>query len=229
MLRRPITDIFFDLDHTLWDFERNSALTYQKLFSDFDVEVPLEGFLEHYVPLNLSFWKEYREGKISKEKLRYERLKTVFDRMQIHVSDEQIQYLSGAYIEHLSLQTHLMPGCVETLHYLSKAYTMHIITNGFEEVQARKLKNSGIAPYFKEVIDADRAGVKKPNPRIFNLAVEVAGIRPECGVMIGDNFEADIQGARSVGLQALHFNVHNEPAHEVCPIIVSLRQIRSYL
>lgn len=229
MLRTPITDIFFDLDHTLWDFERNSALTYQHLFDNFEIEVPLEGFLKHYVPLNLAFWKAYREGRISKEKLRYERLKTVFERMDLYVSDEQIHYLSVAYIENLSAQTHLIPHCMEMLQYLSKTYKMHIITNGFEEVQARKLKNSGISHYFTEVIDADRAGVKKPDPRIFNMAIEVTGIRPESGVMIGDNFEADIQGARSVGLQALHFNVHKEPAHEVCPIIINLQQIRSYL
>ncbi len=229
MLKRPITDIFFDLDHTLWDFERNSALTYQQLFEDFEVEVPLEEFLAFYAPLNLEFWKAYREGRISKEKLRYERLKTVFDRMGIGVSDTQINHLSLAYIENLSTHTHLIPHCLETLQYLSKTYKMHIITNGFEEVQARKLKNSGIHHYFSEVIDADRAGVKKPDPRIFKMAVEVTGIRPETGVMIGDNFEADIQGARAVGLQALHFNVHDEPSHGVCPMIFNLQQIRSYL
>lgn len=229
MLSGPITDIFFDLDHTLWDFERNSALTYQGLFEDFDVDVPLSEFLKHYVPLNLEFWKAYREGRIGKEELRYERLKRVFDRMSLRVSDDQIHYLSGAYIEHLSSQTHLIPHCLETLQYLSKTYKMHIITNGFKEVQARKLENSGIRDYFTEVIDADRAGVKKPDPRIFNLAVEAAGIRPETGVMIGDSFEADIKGARSAGLQALHFNVHDEPVHELCPIILNLSQIRSFL
>jgi putative hydrolase of the HAD superfamily len=229
MPEAPITDVFFDLDHTLWDFERNSALTYQMLFERFEVEVSLERFLEHYVPLNLLFWKAFREGRISKEKLRYERLKTVFERMAFPVSDRQIHQLSEAYIENLSTQTHLLPNCVEVLQYLSGRYKMHIITNGFEEVQARKLKNSGIEHYFVEVVNSDRAGVKKPDPRIFNMAIEAAGIRPESGIMIGDSFEADILGARSVGLRALHFNVHNEPVHDVCPIIRDLGQIRGYL
>ena len=229
MLKQPITDIFFDLDHTLWDFERNSALTYEQLFNEFEVDVPLEGFLQHYVPLNLQFWKIYREGRITKEKLRYDRLKAVFDRMQIQISDAQIDYLSHAYIENLSTHTHLIPHCLETLQYLSKSYRMHIITNGFKEVQARKLKNSGIRHFFSEVIDADRAGVKKPDPRIFKMALEVVGIRPEAGVMIGDNFEADIQGARAIGLQALHFNIHDEPAHRECPMIANLQEIKSYL
>ncbi|MGA9239940.1 YjjG family noncanonical pyrimidine nucleotidase [Robiginitalea sp.] len=229
MLKQPITDIFFDLDHTLWDFERNSALTYEQLFRDSDLEVDLDSFLEHYVPLNLLFWKAFREGRITKEKLRYERLKTVFDRMELPVSDRQINFLSEAYIENLSSHTHLLPNCMEILEYLHKGYKMHIITNGFEEVQTRKLQNSGIAHYFRTVVNSDRAGVKKPDPRIFTMAIEAAGIQPESGVMIGDSLEADIKGARAVGLQALHFNVHNDPSHGVCPVILDLDQIKLYL
>jgi len=224
-----IHHVFFDLDHTLWDFERNSALTYQQLFQDSDLEVDLDRFLEHYVPLNLLFWKAFREGRISKEKLRYERLKTVFDRLELPVSDGQINFLSEAYIENLSSHTHLLPNCMEILEYLNKGYKMHIITNGFEEVQTRKLHNSGIAHYFRTVINSDRAGVKKPDPKIFNMAIEAAGIQPESGVMIGDSLEADIHGACAVGLQALHFNVHNDPGHGVCPVILDLDQIKLYL
>jgi len=229
MLKQPITDVFFDLDHTLWDFERNSALTYQRLFQDSDLEVDLDSFLGHYVPLNLLFWKAFREGRITKEKLRFERLKTVFDRMELTVSDRQINFLSEAYIENLSSHTHLLPNCLEVLDYLHERYKLHIITNGFEEVQTRKLKNSGIAQYFRTVVNSDRAGVKKPDPRIFNMAIEAAGIQPESGVMIGDSLEADIHGARAVGLQALHFNVHNDPSHGVCPVILDLNQIKLYL
>jgi putative hydrolase of the HAD superfamily len=229
MLKQPITDVFFDLDHTLWDFERNSALTYQRLFQDSDLEVDLDSFLGHYVPLNLLFWKAFREGRITKEKLRFERLKTVFDRMELTVSDRQINFLSEAYIENLSSHTHLLPNCLGILDYLHERYKLHIITNGFEEVQTRKLQNSGIAHYFRTVVNSDRAGVKKPDPRIFNMAIEAAGIQPESGVMIGDSLEADIHGARAVGLQALHFNVHNDPSHGVCPVILDLDQIKLYL
>lgn len=229
MLRQPISDIFFDLDHTLWDFERNSALTYQRLFEEHDIGLPLQEFLGHYVPLNLQFWKKYREGRITKEKLRYERLKTVFDRMGFPVPDPTIHTLSEAYIEHLSSYTHLIPNCLEVLEYLKGRYRLHIITNGFEEVQFRKLRNSRIDGYFQEVVNSDRAGVKKPDPRIFRMALEATGIAPEQGVMIGDSLEADIKGAKSVGLQALHFNIHQEPDHQICPIIKDLREIKSYL
>ncbi len=229
MLRQPISDIFFDLDHTLWDFERNSALTYQRLFEEHDIGLPLQEFLGHYVPLNLQFWKKYREGRITKEKLRYERLKTVFDRMGFPVPDPTIHTLSEAYIEHLSSYTHLIPNCLEVLEYLKGRYRLHIITNGFEEVQFRKLRNSRIEGYFQEVVNSDRAGVKKPDPRIFRMALEATGIAPEQGVMIGDSLEADIKGAKSVGLQALHFNIHQEPDHQICPIIKDLREIKSYL
>ena len=229
MLNKPISDIFFDLDHTLWDFERNSALTYRRLFEEHALELPLEEFLGHYIPLNLQFWKKYREGRITKEKLRYERLKTVFDCMGFPISDTGIHRLSEAYIEQLSSHTHLIPHSLETLDYLKGKYRLHIITNGFEEVQFRKLKNSRIDTYFQEVVNSDRAGVKKPDPGIFRMALEAAGIPPERGVMIGDSLEADIKGARSVGLQALHFNVHQEPHHQLCPIIQDLREIKSYL
>ncbi|MCO5725213.1 YjjG family noncanonical pyrimidine nucleotidase [Robiginitalea marina] len=229
MLKQPISDVFFDLDHTLWDFERNSALTYDGLFRQHGIGVGLEEFLRHYVPLNLWFWKQYREGRISQETLRYERLKTAFDRLGYPVSDSQIGQLSRGYLEGLTTHTHLVPYCLEVLEYLSGRYRLHIITNGFEEVQSRKLKNSKIEHYFREVVNADRAGAKKPDPRIFRVALEAAGIDPQQGVMIGDSTEADILGARAVGLQALHYNVHGEAGHAFCPIIYDLREIKTFL
>ena len=229
MLDHPITDIFFDLDHTLWDFERNSAITYEQIFNEQEVGVELPDFLEVYVPLNLHFWKLYREGRIVMERLRYERLKTVFDQLNYAISDAQILLLADEYIRHLSSKTHLIPHSIEVLEYLKGKYRLHIITNGFREVQHRKLHNSRLTPYFIEVIDSERAGVKKPDPKIFELALEVAEVSAERALMIGDSLEADIIGSRKAGLQALHFNVHNEPLHEYCPIIHHLREIKSYL
>ncbi|MEJ2163533.1 MAG: YjjG family noncanonical pyrimidine nucleotidase [Robiginitalea sp.] len=229
MLEQPVSDIFFDLDHTLWDFERNSALTYESLFREYSIQVSLEAFLECYVPLNLHYWKEYREGRIGKESLRYERLKTVFDQLEYSVSDKEIDQLSEGYIAQLSSQTHLVPNCLEILDYLKGKYRLHIITNGFEEVQHRKLKNSRIESYFTKVVNSDLAGVKKPHPQIFRMALEMAGIRPEAGVMVGDSLEADIQGAREVGLQAIHFNIHGDPGHELCPVIGDLIELKTFL
>ncbi|MAU71900.1 MAG: noncanonical pyrimidine nucleotidase, YjjG family [Pseudozobellia sp.] len=229
MYRETITDIFFDLDHTLWDFERNSALTFEKILVDHHISIGLDDFLQVYVPANLEFWKMYREERITKEELRYQRLKTVFDKLHYRVSDSVINQISVDYIENLSNFNHLFPNTLPVLEYLSSSYRLHIITNGFEEVQNRKLKNSGIDRFFDQVINSEMAGVKKPNPYIFQLALNRAGVEAQTSLMIGDNLEADIQGAMAVGYHALHFNAHNEPLHEHCKMIHDLIEIKSFL
>ncbi|WP_149274815.1 YjjG family noncanonical pyrimidine nucleotidase [Pareuzebyella sediminis] len=229
MFKNIVRDVFFDLDHTLWDFERNSALTFEKILSENDIAVDLPDFLEVYVPANLDFWKRYREGKITKEKLRYQRLKTVFDELGYPVSDTVIFKLSEEYIAHLSSYTHLFPNTVAILNYLRPKYRLHIITNGFEEVQNRKLKNSKIHSYFHQIINSEMAGVKKPDPKIFELALHMAKTKPELSLMIGDSLEADILGAKAVGFHTLHFNAHNDPHHEFCQMIHDLNEIKTYL
>ena len=148
MYRDLITDVFFDLDHTLWDFEKNSALTFEKIFEDYHLEVDMQAFLEIYVPLNLSYWKLYREEKISKPDLRYQRLRRTFDLLSLSVSDDLINILSVAYIEHLCTFNHLIPNALQILDYLRPNYQLHIITNGFQEVQHKKLENASITEYF---------------------------------------------------------------------------------
>lgn len=229
MFNKSISDIFFDLDHTLWDFERNSALTFQKIFAEAEIEVSLSKFLEVYVPLNLAFWKLYRENKINKPDLRYQRLKTTFDAIGYEIKDEVINILSAEYITNLAAYNNLLPNTVEILNYLKPKYKLHIITNGFEEVQTRKLVNSNISGYFNQVINSEMAGVKKPNPEIFELALHKANTRADRSLMVGDNIEADILGAKAAGFHALHFNAHNDPKHEHCVMIHNLREIKNYL
>lgn len=229
MFRERITDVFFDLDHTLWDFEKNSALTFDKILSKNDIPLELTDFLEVYVPANLAFWKMFREEKITKEELRYQRLKSVFDKLGLFVKDDLINKISEEYIQHLSSYNHLFPNTIEILEYLQSKYKLHIITNGFQEVQGKKLKNSNIDIYFEHVIDSEMAGVKKPNPIIFELALELAQVRGKNALMVGDSVEADILGAKASGFHVLHFNAHNEPPHEICPIIHDLGEIKSFL
>ncbi|WP_299532127.1 YjjG family noncanonical pyrimidine nucleotidase [Ulvibacterium sp.] len=229
MFKDIITDIFFDLDHTLWDFERNSALTFEKILKDNHIEVELSDFLKIYIPTNLAFWKLYREERITKSELRYQRLKTVFDALKYPISDENINLLSEEYIAHLSNYNHLFPNTIDVLEYLRPKYTLHIITNGFQEIQEKKLKNANISDYFVHIINSEMAGVKKPNPIIFQLALKAAKVSPQKALMIGDSLEADILGAQAVGLHTLHFNVHNEPQHEFCEMIHDLREIKSLL
>lgn len=229
MLKDSITDIFFDLDHTLWDFEKNSALTFKKILKKNTIAIVLEDFLEVYVPANMEFWKLFREERITKEELRYQRLRTVFDRLSYSISDEKIHMLAEEYITYLSSFNHLFPNTIEILDYLGSKYNLHIITNGFHDIQEKKMKNAQIHSYFKHVIDSEMAGVKKPNPIIFKLALEKANTTPERSFMIGDSIEADILGAQAIGLQTLHFNAQQDPKHDFCPIIYDLSEIKNYL
>ena len=229
MFKNKVTDVFFDLDHTLWDFDKNSAHTFQKIFIDQKINVELNDFLKVYVPANLKFWKLYREEKITKEELRYQRLKSVFDEMKYPATDDTIHVLSEEYINHLSSFNSLFPNTIEVLNYLRPNYKLHIITNGFQEVQEKKLRNSGIHGFFDQIIDSEMAGVKKPNPIIFNLALNKAGAKPEHSLMIGDSLEADILGAKSLGFHTIHFNAHRENSHDLAPIIYDLEEIKSFL
>lgn len=229
MYKETVTDVFFDLDHTLWDFEKNSALTFKKILVEHEIDIPLERFLEVYVPANFAFWKLYREEKITKTELRYQRLKTVFDTLEYGISDATIDSLSEEYINHLSSFNHLFPHATDILDYLRPNYKLHIITNGFQEIQEKKLRKSGIHGYFDQVIDSEMAGVKKPNPIIFEMALDKAKTKATNSLMIGDSLEADILGAQASGLGALHFCALGEDSHEHCPIITDLREIKNYL
>jgi len=229
MLKNVVTDIFFDLDHTLWDFEKNSALTFKKILSENNINVDMSDFLEVYIPNNMAFWKLYRDDKITSLTLRYQRLKTTFDTLKYEVSDETINKLSNLYIKHLSTFNHLFPNTIEILEYLKQNYELHIITNGFSEIQNRKLKKSNIHSYFNQIISSETASVKKPNPIIFKKALELANTIPEKSIMIGDSIEADILGAKSVGFHVLHFNAHKESKHQFCDMISDLNEIKNYL
>ncbi|VAV85927.1 Pyrimidine 5'-nucleotidase YjjG, partial [hydrothermal vent metagenome] len=205
-----ISHVFFDLDHTLWDFDKNSALTFEKIFSINNLEINIDEFLEVYVPINFQYWKLYREEKIGKDKLRYGRLNDAFNILQIEVKRSMIYKLSDDYITYLCTFNNLFEGTMEILEYLYSKYQLHIITNGFKEVQQGKLNNSNINRFFSTITNSEMVGVKKPNPKIFNYALSVAKAKIENSIMIGDNLEADVQGALNIGLDAICFNYHNE-------------------
>ncbi len=203
--------IFFDLDHTLWDFDKNSGLAFKKILSEASIALDFKSFITTYIPINANYWKLYREEKISKKDLRYYRLKDVFDALNFEIEDTMIDFLADEYINQLPNFNHLFEGTFEILNYLKEKYQLHIITNGFEEIQSLKIENSGIADFFNQVITSESVGVKKPNPRVFQYALEKANAKPELSVMIGDNLEADIQGALDCGIRAIHFNSENLP------------------
>ena len=132
-MKNEIKHVFFDLDHTLWDFDKNSGLTFEKIFKLNTIEVNLDDFLRVYEPINFKYWKLYREEKVTKSNLRYGRLRETFDKIGVKVEDEMIYHLSESYIDHLSTFNHLFDGTFEILNYLKDKYQLHIITNGFEE------------------------------------------------------------------------------------------------
>lgn len=206
-----ITDLFFDLDHTLWDFDKNSALTFQQIFKDHKMDISMDEFIPIYEEINMAYWKLYREEKISKEALRRGRLSDSFAVLKRKISIETIDLLAISYIDTLSENNFLFDGALELLEYLKPNYKLHIITNGFEEVQYKKMKNSKIDQFFDTITNSEMVGVKKPDPKIFQYALKNANTSAEKSVMIGDNLEADIIGAENVGMQTVFFNYKNQP------------------
>ena len=198
--------LFFDLDHTLWDFDKNSGFAFDAIFKNKGFDISLQDFLNIYIPRNQHYWKLYQVNQISHEDLRYYRLKDVFDALNFEVSDQIIHQLSDDYIKYLPEYNHLFDGAIELLDYLKPNYQLHIITNGFSDVQDRKLTNSNIGHYFETITNSELAGQKKPNPVIFDYALGIAKASKEESIMIGDSFEADILGALDFGIDAIFFN-----------------------
>lgn len=222
-------DIFFDLDHTLWDFDKNSALTFEAIFREEKLEVNLEEFLNVYIPINNNYWKLYREDKVTKEALRIGRLKDCFDNMQLDVPAAILDNLSLNYIKFLPNYTNLLEDTIDVLEYLSQRYRLHIITNGFEEVQNAKIENSKISDFFSTVTTSEEAGVKKPHIKIFQLALEKAGALPHQSLMVGDNYEADIEGALNAGIPSIYFNYYKQKEKVQSPAIQKLNELKLFL
>jgi putative hydrolase of the HAD superfamily len=198
--------VFFDLDHTLWDFEKNSALVFEVILEKYKIRVDVAEFIKHYSLINANYWKLYRDGHITQQELRYGRLKETFDTVGYETDDELLNILSEEYITRLPQNKHLHEGAIEILEYLKPKYSLHIITNGFHEAQEGKLKHSNIGHYFETVTNSQMAGCKKPHPGIFEYALKLANADKETSVMIGDCIEADVQGALDYGLDAIYFN-----------------------
>lgn len=195
--------IFFDLDRTLWDFEQNSTEAITELYEHFAESrrnIPLaEEFLEVYREKNQLLWAKYRKGEISKDELRRERFHQAFLNYEIDEPDIALDF-NDRYIDLCSQKTHLMPYAKEVLEYLNNKYHLHIITNGFVEAQDLKMERSGIKDFFKAIIVSDGLGYVKPDERIFTYALEQAEAEVLESIMIGDDYESDILGAKKIGM-----------------------------
>lgn len=228
-MKKAVTDIFFDLDHTLWDFEKNSALAFEVIFEKHGITAPLDTFLSHYVPVNLKYWNWYRDEKITREELRFGRFKEAFDLVGYAIHADTIDVIAEDYIVHLPLNNHLFDGTIELLEYLKPRYKLHIITNGFAEVQTRKIENAKIGHYFETVTNSEMAGVKKPNPLIFEYALKLANARKESSIMIGDCIDADVKGALNCGIDAILFCSSDLGSDPHIKKVNHLSQLKKYL
>ena len=216
--------LFFDLDHTLWDFETNSRATLMDLYKELDLEGKANTHFDHfhdtYHHHNTIYWDRFRKGYINREELRWKRMwRTLVD---YKISDEALaKSMSERYLEILPTKTNLFPDCKELLTYLSeKNYPIHLITNGFEKTQQLKLKNSGIDHYFKEIITSEQAGIMKPHAAIFEYALNKAGTTAEKTIMVGDTLEVDMLGAINAGMDTAYFNPAEPPTAKIRPTYV---------
>ncbi len=201
--------IFFDLDRTLWDFEKNSEEVFRDMYDILDIEksgIPnFDEFFTAYKSVNHDLWDLYREGKIDKEFLNFQRFyQTLFE---FGVENKELAKEMGAkYVKWSPYKKHLFEGSIELLEYLKLNYHLHIITNGFEEVQSVKLRESKLQQYFEQVIISDTTPVKKPHPKIFKYALHQAGAEVGESLMIGDDVDIDIKGAAGVAMDQIWTN-----------------------
>lgn len=224
-----ITDIFFDLDHTLWDFDKNSEMAFDRIFKSKYQEIVTQDFIKEYIPINQECWRLYQNDKITHQELRYNRLKLSFDALNYTVSEENILEIANDYIEFLTDNNYLFDGAIEVLEYLKPKYKLHIITNGFANVQEKKINNASLGGYFSTITNSELAGVKKPNSIIFDYALKLAKTSKENSIMIGDDFEADVNGALNAGLDAIFFNEKKVDVSENYKQINHLLELKKYL
>lgn len=201
--------LFFDLDRTLWDFDKNAFEAYKDIFLKHNLAEKgvssLNDFTKSYLNHNAKLWSLYREGKIEKNNLRSLRFELTL--LDFGIDDPGLAGQIGLdYITISPEKTNLFPNAIKTLDYLFGKYSLHLITNGFEEVQFRKLRICGLEKYFDKVITSEEAGSKKPDIRIFNYSLSKTGAKKEESIMIGDDPEVDIEGAKAAGIDQVFFN-----------------------
>lgn len=227
-------DLFFDLDHTLWDFETNSKECIQELYNRYELAglgiIDFDGFYDTYSAHNHRLWDRYSKGFIKQEELRWKRV--YLSLLDFKVANEKLsKEISNAYLEILPNKTNLFPYTIEVLDYLkNKDYRMHLITNGFESVQFKKINNSGLSDYFIEVITSEASNSLKPHKDIFEYALKNANASVSESIMIGDNESADIQGGINIGMDTIFVNhIQAVPTVPATYTITHLKELEAIL
>ncbi|TCZ72220.1 YjjG family noncanonical pyrimidine nucleotidase [Flaviaesturariibacter aridisoli] len=234
MPQRKYRHLFFDLDHTLWDFDANARATLQQLH--LDLKLPERGiadfdaFYDTYIAHNDKLWERYRKGYIRQEELRLKRMWLTL--LDFKIADEALsRQLSELFLQLLPTRTLIFPDTKEVLTCLQeKGYGMHMITNGFEQIQHAKLRVSGLDTFFQHIVTSEGSNSLKPQPEIYHYALEKAGATAADSLMIGDSLEVDIAGARGVGMDGVHVNF-NGAAQAFAPTytVTALKQLLAFL
>ncbi|WP_194776642.1 YjjG family noncanonical pyrimidine nucleotidase [Pararhodonellum marinum] len=206
--------LFFDLDHTLWDYDKNVRESLSELYENYQLVNlgigSFQIFLEAFYAINFQLWKMYDSGEMDKSLLRLERFKRIFHKAGADGNAVPVTFEED-FMFRTSSKPHLLPYSKEILDYLRPNYDLHIITNGFDESQALKMKASGLTDYFHLVVTSETTGHKKPDPRIFQYAMQQAGAFHRDSLMIGDNPVSDIFGAQQVAMDQVYFDPHQNP------------------
>jgi putative hydrolase of the HAD superfamily len=228
----PYKDLFFDLDHTIWDFELNSKETLWDLHQKYQLEAKgidnFDVFYSNYSVHNHRLWDRYTKGFMKQEELRWKRI--YLSLLDYKIADEALsKEMSVDYLDILPNKKNLFPYTIEILDYLkNKDYKMHLITNGFESVQFKKIKNSNLADYFIEVITSEASNSLKPNKEIFDYALKASNAKLESSIMIGDNEAADIQGAINAGMDSIFVNhLQIQPTVAATHTITHLKELEN--
>jgi putative hydrolase of the HAD superfamily len=208
--------IFFDLDRTLWDFEQNMRITLTEIFDNHQLNKAFpdtETFINTFVAHNNKLWASYQRGEMKKEVLRYKRFEVTLK--DFGIKDKVLASVIGEeYINESPKKTALIPYSIEVLDYLHGKYNLHIITNGFNEVQFTKLRLCGIEKYFDRVVTSEISGYHKPRPEAFGYTLSSANAKKHESIMVGDDIETDIIGARQFGMHQIYFNPERIPHNE---------------
>ena len=225
--------LFFDLDHTLWDFDRNAGETLETLFDLHNLSrygtFTVDEFVARYQDINHALWRLYQANKISQAQLRATRFVRTLTRLGVP-EDEVPADISTQFTEMLPLKKAVFPHTHETLAYLQTKYELHLITNGFNDIQYLKLASSDLTKYFGQVVTSEHSGCLKPDPQMFAHALQAAGATAQESLMVGDNLECDVLGAYNAGIDQVYFNpARRGHRMQITYEIASLDELRGFL
>lgn len=205
-----VKHIFFDLDHTLWDFEQNARICLTEIFHDHRIAAlgvtDFDLFFSIFSEVNRQFWYLLDTQQITHQELRRERFKATLDKCAVTISVEQSEAMNAQFLALLPKQSQLMPYTLQLLTTLHPHFHLHVLSNGFELVQRQKMASGGILDFFQHVITNDVAQAHKPSPAMFDFALSRIQSTPEEALMVGDNWVADIEGAIQMGIPAIHYD-----------------------